>query len=84
MHRLGTFHVKTHLAQLLARVEAGEEITITRRGVDVARLVPVDKGDVNSATAAAGELRALRSQLRQAGTKVTRKEIRAWINEGRP
>jgi prevent-host-death family protein len=84
MHRLGTFHVKTHLAQLLARVEAGETITITRRGVDVAQLVPMEKGDADSATAAAGELRALRNQLRQAGTRVRQKEIRGWIDEGRP
>jgi prevent-host-death family protein len=84
MHRLGAFHVKTHLAQLLTRVEAGEKITITRRGVDVAQLVPMDKSDPDSAAAAAAELRTLRNQLRQAGTKVTHKEIRAWIDEGRP
>lgn len=32
---------KTQLSQLLRRVAAGEEITITRRGHEVARLVPV-------------------------------------------
>ena len=31
---------KTHLSRLLARVEAGEEIVIARRGKPVARLVP--------------------------------------------
>jgi prevent-host-death family protein len=35
---------KTHLSKLLDRVSAGEEITITRRGEDVARLVPVRRG----------------------------------------
>lgn len=30
---------KTHLSRLLARVEAGEEIVIARRGKPVARLV---------------------------------------------
>ena len=30
---------KTQLSRLLARVEAGEEVTITRRGKPVARLV---------------------------------------------
>jgi prevent-host-death family protein len=34
-------HAKTHLSKLLQRVEAGEEITIARDGVPVARLVPV-------------------------------------------
>lgn len=32
---------KTHLSRLLARVEAGEEILISRAGKPVARLVPV-------------------------------------------
>jgi prevent-host-death family protein len=32
---------KTNLSKLLARVEAGEEITIARAGKPVARLVPV-------------------------------------------
>ena len=31
---------KTHLSQLLARVEAGEEVVIARAGHPVARLVP--------------------------------------------
>ena len=31
---------KTHLSQLLARVEAGEEILISRAGQPIARLVP--------------------------------------------
>jgi len=33
---------KTHLSRLLARVEEGEEITISRAGRPVAKLVPVD------------------------------------------
>lgn len=32
--------VKTHFAQVLDRVEQGEEITVTRRGRVVARIVP--------------------------------------------
>jgi prevent-host-death family protein len=34
-------HAKTHLSQLLSRVELGEEITIANRGVPVAKLVPI-------------------------------------------
>ena len=36
-------YAKTHLSKLLQRAEAGEEITIARHGVPVARLVPVVK-----------------------------------------
>jgi prevent-host-death family protein len=38
---IDTYAAKTQLSRLLARVEAGEEITITRRGTPVAKLVPV-------------------------------------------
>jgi prevent-host-death family protein len=34
---------KTHLSRLLARVESGEEILISRAGHPVARLVPAAK-----------------------------------------
>lgn len=37
---VGVHEAKTQLSQLLRRVAAGEEITITRRGQVVARLVP--------------------------------------------
>ncbi len=39
---VGAFEAKTHLSELLARVEAGEQVTITKHGRPVARLVPVD------------------------------------------
>jgi prevent-host-death family protein len=32
---------KTHLSRLLQRVEGGEEITIAKAGVPIARLVPI-------------------------------------------
>ncbi len=38
---LGAFEAKTRLSELLARVEAGEEVTITKHGRPVARLVPM-------------------------------------------
>jgi prevent-host-death family protein len=34
---------KTHLSRLLDRVEAGEEVVITRRGQPIARISPVEK-----------------------------------------
>ncbi len=40
MDEIGAFEAKTKLGALLDRVEAGEEIVITRRGKAVARLVP--------------------------------------------
>jgi prevent-host-death family protein len=41
MKEVAVYEAKTHLSELLARVEQGEQITITRHGVAVARLVAV-------------------------------------------
>jgi prevent-host-death family protein len=40
MHDVALFEAKNRLSELIHRVEAGEEIAITRRGKVVARLVP--------------------------------------------
>ena len=41
METVGAFAAKTHLSQLLDRVEKGETIIITRHGKPVAELTPV-------------------------------------------
>ena len=41
MRAVGTCEAKTHLSALLDQVARGEEITITRHGKAIARLVPV-------------------------------------------
>jgi prevent-host-death family protein len=38
---VGAYDAKTHFSELLERVEAGEQVTITRHGTPVAHLVPV-------------------------------------------
>ena len=40
MEMVNVHAAKTRLSQLLARIEAGEQIVIARNGVPVARLVP--------------------------------------------
>ena len=45
MSTVGSFEAKTKLAELLDKVEAGETVTITRRGKAVAQLVPVRSDD---------------------------------------
>ncbi|MFO7767522.1 MAG: type II toxin-antitoxin system prevent-host-death family antitoxin [bacterium] len=39
---VGSYEARTHFSELIEEVEAGGEITITRHGTPVARLVPVD------------------------------------------
>jgi prevent-host-death family protein len=77
MREVGAFEAKTHLSELLAAVEAGETVTITRRGKAVARLVPVP-GERSDRLAALMRLRSL-----GAGVGVTAAEILSMRDEGR-
>jgi prevent-host-death family protein len=45
MIEVGMHEAKTQLSRLVARVEAGEEIVITRHGEPAARLVPERHGE---------------------------------------
>ena len=44
MEIVSVAQAKAHLSQLLSKVEAGEEMQITRRGRVIARVVPEPKG----------------------------------------
>lgn len=68
---------KTHLSDLLARVEAGEEVIISRGNTPIARLVALDER--RQRLAAIEAVRAFQAQAQP----VTQDEIRAWIEEGR-
>jgi prevent-host-death family protein len=59
MDGIGAFDAKTHLSELLDRVEKGEELVITRRGRPVARLVPAIDAARTHAAEAVARLRAL-------------------------
>jgi len=39
-YSIGAFEAKTHLSRLLEEAEQGYQITITKRGKPVARLIP--------------------------------------------
>lgn len=79
MREVGKFEAKNKLSELLDLVEHGEEVTITRHGKEVARLVP-PKGVVSreAARAAAEGIRAMRKGVTLGGLK-----IKDLINEGR-
>jgi prevent-host-death family protein len=77
MREVGAFEAKTHLSELLAVVEAGETVTITRRGKAVARLVPI-AGETADRKAALRRLRNLGSGLR-----LTLDEVLSARDDGR-
>ena len=79
MREVGAFEAKNRFGQLLDWVAEGEEVTITRHGKEVARLVPA-KGSFNrdAARAAAQRIRAMSKGVTLGGLK-----IRDLIDEGR-
>ena len=82
MREVGSFEAKTHLAELLAAAEAGETITITRRGKPVARLVPADDWQDKRRKAIEG-IAALRNEIKAAGGGMTLEQILSARDEGR-
>jgi prevent-host-death family protein len=57
MDTVGAFEAKTHLSDLLDRVERGERFTITRHGKPVAKLTPVDARDPEKVREAVEQLK---------------------------
>jgi len=79
MTRVGVFEAKNRLSELIERAGKGEEITITKRGEVVARLVPPDSaGTRERAVRAVAELREARK-----GVLLGDLTIKELIEEGR-
>ena len=73
---VGAYEAKTHLPALLAQVERGETVTITRHGRPIARLIPIDIH--RPAEQIFVELERLRQGVTTGGMS-----IREMIEEGR-
>jgi prevent-host-death family protein len=83
MREIGAFEAKNKLGLLLDLVEQGEEITITRHGKEVARLVPFRPvRDRDQARAALQRMRE-RAQQRKLG-RFDWDEWKTYRDEGRP
>jgi prevent-host-death family protein len=76
---VGAYDAKTHFSELLEKVEAGEEITITKHGRPVARMVPVKR------TYSPAERREAIERIKKLsqGLSLGGLKIRDLINEGR-
>lgn len=80
MIELPVVKVKNQLSELLVLVEAGEEVSVTRRGVPVARLVAAKVADSKGAQRKVTEIFQQLRQLR-ADAKLDR-DIKAIAREG--
>lgn len=79
MTDVGVFEAKSQLSSLIDRAAAGEEITITKHGRPVARIVGIGGRDPKRVAAILERMRELRRGARLDGL-----DIRALRDEGRP
>jgi prevent-host-death family protein len=79
--RIGIYDARSRLSELVERVEAGEEVILTRRGQPVARLVRAETQERNKARAdAVKRIRTLRKRM---NLRISQAEIRRAIVKGR-
>lgn len=78
MDLVGAYEAKTHLPKLLERVMRGERITITKHGVPVAVLQPLESSRKQAPREVIDELRQFRQKHRLEGLS-----LRDMIEEGR-
>ncbi len=76
--KVGCYQAKTHLPQLLERVAKGERIIITKHGVPIAELIPVNGKDKLSRQRVIDALKVFGK-----GRRLGKVSIRQLIDEGR-
>lgn len=86
METVGLFEAKTHLSELIARAERGEEVIITRHNKPVAKIVPISKVSpelVRQRLEAVTAMQAIGREMIARGGPITTDEILQWVREGR-
>jgi len=83
MKVVGAFEAKNTLGRLLDLVEQGEEVTITRHGKDVARIVPARPSPGRDTARAAIQRMRKRAEAAKLG-RFDWAEWKAYRDEGRP
>jgi prevent-host-death family protein len=85
MGKVTAFEAKTRFGELLDRVSRGEEVVITRHHRAVARLVPEGAPRNDEVRRAVSGLRELQDRIRRRSrAKLSDREVRLAIEEGRP
>jgi prevent-host-death family protein len=82
MERVGIYEAKSRLSELVERAETGKEVTITRHGKAVAKLVPARAEKAIDRTALFEEIKAFRRKLKLK-KPLRLRQIREAIESGR-
>jgi len=83
---VGLFEAKTHLSELVACAEKGDEVVITRHNKPVAKLVPVQAEpsfDYQKRMRAVKQMQKIAAQAAAQYGPITIEEVVDWIREGR-
>ena len=84
MAKVSAFEAKTRFGELLDRVSKGEEVVITRHDKPIARMVPEGALRLDEVVRAVAGLRELQQRiLRRSKVKLSNREVRSAIEEGR-
>ena len=81
MERVGIYDARARLSELVEKVEAGEEVVLTRRGQPVVRMVRAREDQ--RAKARAQAVRRIHELRRRMNLKIGREEVRRAIAKGR-
>jgi prevent-host-death family protein len=80
VERIGIYDARARLSELVERVQAGEEVILTKRGEPVARLVAeTPRGSKRRAST----IKRVRALSRRLNLKISRTELRKAISQGR-
>jgi prevent-host-death family protein len=81
MERIGIYDARSRLSELVDRVEAGEEVVLTRRGQPVVRMVRAE-GPARS-RARAEAVRRIHALRKRMNLRITRAEVKRAVARGR-
>jgi prevent-host-death family protein len=79
MKTVGAYEAKSRFSELLREVESGETVIVTRHGLPIARLSPMDK-EADDVAAAIEDIHRFRREHRPTLGGITLREL---IEEGR-
>ena len=84
MKEIAVYEAKTRLSELLVEVERGEQVTLTRRGLPIARLVSAVATKQGSASSQRQQVGAKTASLREQRKGVVLEgDLRELIADGR-
>ena len=84
MRHVSVSELKDKASEIVSAAEAGEDITITRHGREVVKLVGLEQDRMARQRAAVDAAYAFGQEILRKNGPTTAAEIRAWIEEDRP